>query len=141
MLYDAPIPAYQVPTIVEPQGRSSRDHFPRCRASGGGQQTVYTCKGETVADPRSEFPDNRRGTGGPTLPAPRMRLYWVLLTRPTVDPEYGPMLETTIVDAQVAEGLVNGVGEVARLNTLVASEMPGWKIAGLSLADAPDVEF
>lgn len=135
MLYDAPIPAYQVPTIVEPQGRSSRDQFPRCRASGGGQPTVYTCKGETVAaDPRSEFPDNRRGTGGPPLPAPRMRLYWLVLNNETT-------LETTIVDAQVAEDLVDGVGEVARLNTLVASEMPGWKIAGLSLADDPDVEF
>ena len=39
----------------EEQDKSSRDQFPECRASGGGQQTVYTCKG----NPRNEFPGDR----------------------------------------------------------------------------------
>lgn len=135
MLYDAPLPVYSRPALVEPLARSSRDQFPRCRASGGGQQTVYTCKGQTLAaDPRSEFPDNRRGTGGPPLPAPKVREYWLLLSNPYT-------LESTVVDAQVIQGQVEGLGEVARLASLVASEMPGWEIAGLSLADEPDVEF
>ena len=130
MLYDAPLPVYSLPALVEPLARSSRNQFPSCRASGGGQQTVYTCK----ADPRSEFPDNRRGTGGPPLPAPKVRDYWLLLSNPET-------LESTVVDASVVQGQVEGLGEVARLASLVASEMPGWEIAGLSLADEPDVEF
>ena len=49
------------------QAKSSRDEFPKCRASGGGRETVYTCKG----NPRDEFPGNRQGTSGPVPRAPR----------------------------------------------------------------------
>ena len=49
------------------QAKSSRDEFPKCRASGGGGPVVYTCKG----NPRDEFPGNRQGTSGPVPRAPR----------------------------------------------------------------------
>jgi len=68
------------------------------------------------------------------LPAPKVRDYWLLLSN-------SETLESTVVDASVVQGQVEGLGEVARLASLVASEMPGWEIAGLSLADEPDVEF
>jgi hypothetical protein len=41
--------------VDDDQAKSKRDEFPQCRASGGGQQTVYTCKG----NPRNEFPGDR----------------------------------------------------------------------------------
>jgi hypothetical protein len=52
------------------------------------------------------------------------------------------MVETTVIDAEIHAGYVPGQGgEVARLTALVAAEMPGWTIAGLSLADDPGEEF
>jgi len=52
-------------------------------------------------------------------------------------------LERTVIDAEITEGYIpeQGGGEVARLTALVAAEMPGWTITGLSLADSPDEEF
>jgi hypothetical protein len=53
------------------------------------------------------------------------------------------MLESLVIDAEITAGYLpqQGGGEIARLTALVAAEMPGWTITGLSLADAPDVEF
>ena len=106
-----------VPAIVAPATKSSRDEFPKCRAAGGGGPVVYTCK------------------------QAQTRLYWVTVSRPEVDPEYGDMVETTVIDAEITAGLVDGMGEVKRLQILVAAAMPGWEITGLSLADEPDTEF
>jgi hypothetical protein len=73
---------------------------------------------------------------------PQLRQYWIDLSRQVIDPEHGPMLESLVIDAEIHAGYLPGQGgEVARLQSLVAAEMPGWEIAGLSLADAPDVEF
>ncbi len=92
----------------------------------------------------NEFPTNR------CAPAPyqggqrctQLRAYWLTLERPAVDPEHGPMLESLTIDAEIHAGYIPGQGgEIARLTALVAAEMPGWTIAGLSLADDPGEEF
>jgi hypothetical protein len=47
-----------------------------------------------------------------------------------------------VIDAEIHAGYIPGQGgEIARLTALVAAEYPTWEITGLSLADAPDVEF
>jgi len=53
------------------------------------------------------------------------------------------MVETMVIDAEIHAGYIpeEGGGEVTRLAILVAAEMPGWTITGLSLADSPDEEF
>jgi hypothetical protein len=52
------------------------------------------------------------------------------------------MLESLTIDAEIHAGYIPGQGgEIARLTALVAAEMPGWTIAGLSLADDPGEEF
>jgi hypothetical protein len=52
------------------------------------------------------------------------------------------MLESLTIDAEIHAGYLPGQGgEVARLQSLVAAEMPGWTITGLSLADDPGTEF
>ena len=95
----------------------------------------------------NEFPGRRcapgRHGGQVCTPAvPQLRQYWIDLSRQVIDPEHGPMLESLVIDAEIHAGYLPGQGgEVARLQSLVAAEMPGWEIAGLSLADAPDVEF
>jgi hypothetical protein len=87
-----------------------------------------------------EFPTNRCAPGRHggqrcTKAAPQTRLYWLQLDNPTTE-------ESMVIDAEIIAGYLPGQGgEVARLQSLVAAEMPGWEIAGLSLADAPDVEF
>jgi hypothetical protein len=94
-----------------------------------------------------QFPGNRcapgRHGGQKCTPAvPQLRAYWIDLARPTVDPEHGPMLESLTIDAEIIAGYIPGQGgEVKRLTALVAAEMPGWTITGLSLADDPDTEF
>ena len=110
-----PAPA---PAIVAPAPNSDRDQFPSCRNWGAGQPKPAGC---TV---------------------PQLRQYWIDLARPAVDPELGPVVETMTIDAEIHAGYVPGQGgEVARLTALVAAEMPGWTIAGLSLADDPGEEF
>ena len=95
----------------------------------------------------NEFPGRRcapgRHGGQVCTPAvPQLRQYWIDLSRQVIDPEHGPMLESLVIDAEIHAGYLPGQGgEVARLQSLVAAEMPGWTITGLSLADAPDVEF
>jgi hypothetical protein len=113
-----PTPA---PAIIAPAPQSSRDEFPKCRASGGGGPVVYTC-------PKTKT---------------QLRAYWIDLARPAVDPELGPVVETLTIDAEITAGYLpqQGGGEIARLEALVAAEYPTWTITGLSLADAPDVEF
>jgi hypothetical protein len=53
------------------------------------------------------------------------------------------MLESLTIDAEITAGYLpqQGGGEIARLTALVAAEMPGWTITGLSLADDPGEEF
>jgi hypothetical protein len=52
------------------------------------------------------------------------------------------MVETTVIDAEIIAGYIPGEGgEIKRLTALVAAEMPGWTITGLSLADDPGEEF
>jgi hypothetical protein len=47
-----------------------------------------------------------------------------------------------VIDAEIHAGFIPGEGgEIKRLTALVAAEMPGWEIAGLSLADDPGTEF
>jgi hypothetical protein len=114
--------AQPAPAIVAPapESKSSRDEFPKCRASGGGGPVVYTC-------PKTKT---------------QLRAYWIDLARPAVDPELGPVVETMTIDAEIHAGYIPGQGgEVARLQSLVAATMPGWEITGLSLADAPEEEF
>ncbi len=91
-----------------------------------------------------QFPGNR------CAPAPyqggqkctQLRAYWIDLSRPAVDPELGPVVETMTIDAEIHAGFIPGQGgEIKRLQALVAAEMPGWEITGLSLADAPEEEF
>jgi hypothetical protein len=78
-----------------------------------------------------------------TCPKTQLRTYWIDLSRPAVDPELGPVVETLTIDAEIHAGYLpqQGGGEIARLTALVAAEMPGWEIAGLSLADDPGEEF
>ena len=111
----------QPPAIIAPAPKSSpRDQFPRRRCAPSPRGRGLSC----------------------TEAAPQTRQYWLTLERPTVDPEHGPMLESLTIDAEITAGYIPGQGgEIARLTALVAAEMPGWEIAGLSLADAPDVEF
>ncbi len=89
-----------------------------------------------------QFP-GRPGGQVCTPAVPQLRQYWIDLSRQVIDPEHGPMLESLTIDAEITAGYLpqDGGGEVARLQALVAAEMPGWTITGLSLADAPDVEF
>jgi hypothetical protein len=52
------------------------------------------------------------------------------------------MVEEVTVDAEITAGYIPGEGgEIKRLTALVAADMPGWEIIGLSLADDPDTEF
>ena len=75
-----------------------------------------------------------------TVTAPQTRLYWVTLERPTVDPEHGPMVEETTVDAEIPAGYIPGEGgEIARLTALVAAD--GWTITALIDTAEPDTEF
>ena len=92
----------------------------------------------------NKFPTNR------CAPAPyqggqrctQLRAYWIDLSRQVIDAEHGPMVETTVIDAEIHAGFIPGEGgEIKRLTALVAAEMPGWTITGLSLADAPEEEF
>ena len=86
---------------------------------------------------RDEFPKCRAaGGGGPVVyTCPQTRLYWLQLDNATT-------LERQVIDAEITAGFIPGEGgEVARLQILVAAEMPGWEITGLQLADSPDVEF
>jgi hypothetical protein len=70
-----------------------------------------------------------------TATAPQTRLYWLQLDNPATS-------DRTIIDAEIHAGYIPGQGgEVKRLEALIAATMPGWTITGLSLADAPDVEF
>ena len=95
----------------------------------------------------NEFPGRRcapgRHGGQVCTPAvPQLRQYWIDLSRQVIDPEHGPMLESLTIDAEITAGYIPGQGgEIARLTALVAAEMPGWTIAGLSLADDPGEEF
>jgi len=87
---------------------------------------------------RDEFPKCRAaGGGGPVVyTCPQTRLYWLQLDNPET-------LERTVIDAEIHAGYIpeQGGGEITRLAILVAAEMPGWEITGLSLADEPDTEF
>ena len=91
-----------------------------------------------TASDRDQFPACRNWGAGQPRPAGcrrQTRLYWLQLDNPAT-------MERQVIDAEVTEGYIPGEGgEVARLTALVAAEMPGWEITGLSLADAPDVEF
>ena len=109
-----------VPALIAPATASDRDQFPACRNWRAGQPRPAGCR--------------RRA---------QTRLYWLSLSRPAVDPEHGPMVETMVIDAEIHAGYIpeEGGGEVTRLAILVAAEMPGWTITGLSLADEPDTEF
>jgi hypothetical protein len=100
------------PAIIAPAPKSSRDEFPSCRNWGAGQPKPAGCA------------------------KPQTRLYWLQLDNPTTE-------ESMVIDAEITAGYLpqQGGGEIARLTALVAAEMPGWTITGLSLADAPDVEF
>jgi len=99
------------PALIAPITESSRNEFPSCRNWGAGQPKPAGCSRQT-------------------------RLYWLQLDNPET-------LERTVIDAEITEGYIpeQGGGEVARLTALVAAEMPGWTITGLSLADSPDEEF
>ncbi len=106
-----PAPA---PAIIAPAPQSSRDQFPRRRCAPSPRGRGLSC----------------------TEAAPQLRLYWLQLDNPTTE-------ESMVIDAEITAGYLpqQGGGEIARLTALVAAEMPGWTITGLSLADAPDVEF
>ncbi len=111
-----PAPA---PAIIAPAPNSDRDTFPGNRCAPG-----------------------RHGGQVCTPAVPQLRAYWIDLSRPTVDPEHGPMVETTVIDAEIIAGYIPGQGgEVKRLQALVAAEYPTWTITGLSLADDPGEEF
>ena len=102
----------QPPAIIAPAPESSpRDEFPSCRNWGAGQPKPAGCA------------------------KPQTRLYWLQLDNPTTE-------ESMVIDAEIIAGYLPGQGgEVARLQSLVAAEMPGWTITGLSLADDPGTEF
>jgi hypothetical protein len=102
----------QPPAIIAPAPESSpRDEFPSCRNWGAGQPKPAGCA------------------------KPQTRLYWLQLDNPTTE-------ESMVIDAEIHAGYIPGEGgEIARLTALVAAEYPTWTITGLSLADAPDVEF
>jgi hypothetical protein len=110
----------QPPAIVAPAPAHQGDQFPGRRCAPG-----------------------RHGGQVCTPAVPQLRAYWLTLERPTVDPEHGPMLETTVIDAEIHAGYLpqQGGGEIARLEALVAAEYPTWTITGISLADAPEEEF
>ncbi|XGB43227.1 MAG: hypothetical protein LVS60_05480 [Nodosilinea sp. LVE1205-7] len=102
------------PAIVAPIAESSRDEFPKCRAAGGGGPVVYTCK--------------------------QTKTYALLLERPMVDPEHGPMVEEFTTEVTITAGYIPGEGgDVARLRALFASD--GWTITALLDTAEPDVEF
>ena len=104
-----------VPAIVAPATKSSRDEFPKCRASGCGGPVVYTCPKQT-------------------------KTYALLLTRPTVDPEHGEMVEEFTTELTITAGYIPGEGgEITRMTAMVAPD--GWKIAALFDMAEPDVEF
>jgi hypothetical protein len=106
----------QPPAIVAPAPTHQGDQFPGRRCAPAPYQGGQKCT--------------------------QLRAYWIDLARPTVDPEHGPMVESLTIDAEIIAGYIPGQGgEIARLQVLVADTMPGWTITGLSLADAPDVEF
>jgi hypothetical protein len=99
------------PAIIAPAPTHQGNEFPKCRAAGGGGPVVYTC------------------------PKTQLRTYWLQLDNPATE-------ESMVIDAEIIAGYLPGQGgEVARLEALVAATMPGWTIAGLSLADDPGEEF
>ncbi len=107
------------PAIVAPAPNSDRDTFPGNRCAPG-----------------------RHGGQVCTPAVPQLRQYWIDLSRQVIDAEYGPMLESLTIDAEIHAGYIPGQGgEVARLQSLVAAEYPTWEITGLSLADDPGEEF
>jgi hypothetical protein len=109
----------QPPAIVAPAPTHQGDQFPGRRCAPG-----------------------RHGGQVCTPAVPQLRQYWIDLSRPAVDPELGPVVETMVIDAEIIAGFIPGEGgEIKRLQALVAAEYPTWEITGLSLADAPDVEF
>ena len=99
------------PALIAPATASDRDQFPACRNWRAGQPKPPGCRRQT-------------------------RAYWLQLDNPAT-------LERQVIDAEITAGYIpeQGGGEVARLALLVAAEMPGWTITGLSLADSPDEEF
>ena len=106
--------SHPAPAIVAPAPSHQGDQFPRRRCAPSPRGRGLSC----------------------TEAAPQTRLYWLQLDNPTTE-------ESMVIDAEIIAGYLpqDGGGEVARLQALVAAEMPGWTITGLSLADAPDVEF
>lgn len=132
------------PAVIAPDPGSSRDEFPRRRrgagADGNGPTIPPARRGGVIgaADPRSEFPDNRRGTGGPVPRAPRqVREYWATLQRSAVDPEIGDVFETDTVDVYVDAG----PGEIDRLFAAVAVGYLDWELVKFNLAEDPFDEF
>lgn len=119
LLHSAQPPAIvaPAPAIVAPAPTHQGDQFPGRRCAPAPYQGGQRCT--------------------------QLRAYWIDLSRPTVDPEHGPMVETMTIDAEIHAGYLpqQGGGEVARLQALVAAEYPTWTITGLSLADAPEEEF
>ena len=90
-----------------------------------------------TASDRDTFPGNRcapRPDGKGQRCTAQTRQYWLQL-------DNAATLERQVIDAEITAGLVDGMGEVKRLQILVAAAMPGWTITGLQLANAPDVEF
>ena len=57
--------------ITAPAPKRNRDIFPSCRNWEADEPRPAGCRRKSTPDPRAEFPDNRRGTGGPVPRAPR----------------------------------------------------------------------
>ena len=103
----------QPPAIIAPAPTHQGDQFPGRRCAPG-----------------------RHGGQVCTPAVPQLRQYWLQLDNPATE-------ESMVIDAEITAGYLpqQGGGEIARLEALVAAEMPGWTIAGLSLAVAPEEEF